>query len=88
MTQHSDLKQLSRGQVDLANTSGSQSITEGSRPRIQVGTEAEAIEECCSLPHSVAHAQLSYTAQALVPREWHHSQWAEPSYIYHHPNNQ
>lgn len=48
----------------MASTSGSlQSITEGHQGK-NSGPEAETTEDCCSL----AHARLSCTAQAPVPR--------------------
>lgn len=76
--------------VDVAYTSGSQSVISGSRARGQVGAEAEVEEERGSPPHSLAHAQLSGTAQAFVAREWCHSQCAEPSSFIIHQiiNNQ
>lgn len=55
--------------VVVAYTSGSQSVIAGSRARGHVGAEAEAVEERCSPPHSLAHAQLSGTAQAFAARE-------------------
>lgn len=76
--------------VDVAYTSGSQSVLAGSRARGHVGAEAEAEEERGSPPHSLAHAQLSGTAQAFATREWCHSQYAEPSSFIVHQiiNNQ